>query len=117
MVKNYLLETPKGIIAIGTGYPGGADKFKSRFEYLWPLSELKYIFRNHHHDDYAGFLGDLLKMTDAKVILHPMAVQTLEKEKSNESPGAGYSSFAGYPSEFCFCPDIRSIQSGFSAGN
>jgi glyoxylase-like metal-dependent hydrolase (beta-lactamase superfamily II) len=92
VVKNYLLETPKGIIAIDTGYPGGADKFKIGFEKRWPLSQLKYIFLTHHHDDHAGFLDDLLKMTDAKVILHPLAVESLSTGKSNEPPGAGYSS-------------------------
>jgi len=43
IVKNYLLETPIGVIAIDTGYPGSAAKFISRFERKWPLSELKYI--------------------------------------------------------------------------
>ncbi len=92
VVKNYLLETPQGIIAIDTGYPGGAGKFRTRFENRWPLSNLKYIFLTHHHDDHAGFLGDLLEMTDAKVILHPLAVEALAAGKSNEPPGAGYSS-------------------------
>jgi len=92
VVKNYLLETPIGVIAIDTGYPGGLEKFKIRFEKQWPLTELKYIFLTHHHDDHAGFLGDLLKITDAKVVLHPLAVQALETGKSNEPPGAGYSS-------------------------
>ena len=73
MVKNYLLETPMGIIAIDTGYPGGAKKFIRRFVRRWPLSELKYIFLTHHHDDHAGFLADLLEAAGAKVILHPLA--------------------------------------------
>lgn len=75
VVKNYLLETPIGIIAIDTSYPGGLVKFKSRFEEKWPLSALKYIFLTHHHDDHAGFLGELLSITNAKIILHPSAVQ------------------------------------------
>ncbi len=109
VIKNYLLETPKGIIAIDTGYPGGAQKFRCCFEKRWPLSELKYIFLTHHHDDHAGFLGDLLKMTNAMVILHPLAIQALERGKSNEPPGAGYSSvpaslFGKIKKDFSFPP-------------
>lgn len=95
IVNNYLLETPEGIIAIDTGYPGGLENFKSRFEKHWPLSRLKYIFLTHHHDDHAGFLGDLLKITDAAVVLHPLAEKPLEAGKSNEPAGAGYSSVPG----------------------
>ena len=35
IVKNYLLETPDGIVAIDTGYPGGFPKFKEGFEQLF----------------------------------------------------------------------------------
>lgn len=59
IVKNYLLETPRGIIAIDTGYPGGMARFKSRFEKKWPLSKLKYIFLTHHHNDHPAFLRSL----------------------------------------------------------
>lgn len=89
-VNNYLLETAKGIIAIDTGYQGGMEKFKKRFEKRWPLSQLKYIFLTHHHDDHAGFLHDLLVATEARVILHSLAVQALEEGKNNEPPGVGY---------------------------
>ncbi len=60
----------------------------------WPLSALKYIFLTHHHDDHAGFLNELLEAAaDAKVILHPSAIQYLKNGRNNEPPGAGYSSF------------------------
>ena len=31
IVKNYILETPAGLIAIDTGYPGGFPKFKALY--------------------------------------------------------------------------------------
>jgi glyoxylase-like metal-dependent hydrolase (beta-lactamase superfamily II) len=93
IVKNYLLETQAGIIAIDTGYPGGFPKFKERFERKWPLSALKYIFITHHHDDHAGFLNEVLDSTDAIVILHIKARDYLATGRSNEPQGAGYSSF------------------------
>lgn len=109
IVKNYLLETSQGIIAMDTGYPGGAEKFISRFTKSWPLESLKYIFLTHHHDDHSGFLSDLLNVCDAKVILHPLAAQYLKNGKSNDPPGAGYSSrpawmFSLIKKEFSFPP-------------
>lgn len=54
--KNYLLETPKGWIAIDTGYPGGGAKFLKRLAGLCRPEELQYIFLTHAHHDHAGFL-------------------------------------------------------------
>jgi glyoxylase-like metal-dependent hydrolase (beta-lactamase superfamily II) len=93
IVKNYILETAAGLIAIDTGYPGGFPKFKERFERKWPLSMLKFIFLTHHHDDHSGFVGNLIGNTDATVILHVKAVDYLATGKSNEPLGAGYSSY------------------------
>lgn len=109
VLKNYLLETDLGIIAVDTGYPGGLEKFVRRFEKRWPLTELKYIVLTHHHDDHAGFLADLMKITDAKVVLHPLAVEPLLAGRSAEAPGAGYSSrpawlFSKFKKEFTFPP-------------
>jgi glyoxylase-like metal-dependent hydrolase (beta-lactamase superfamily II) len=92
-VRNYLLETPQGIIVIDTGYSGSFPKFKANFEKRLPLSAIKYIFMTHHHDDHAGFLGELMAETEAPVILHTLAVEYLATGKNHEKPGAGYSSF------------------------
>ncbi len=92
VLNNYLLETPEGVIAIDTGYPGGAAAFRRRITRRWPMTELKYIFLTHHHDDHAGFLKDLLAMCDAQVVLHPLALPLLRAGRSAEPPGAGYSS-------------------------
>ncbi len=91
-LNSYLLETPMGIIAIDTGYPGGAAGFVRRFTRRWPLTQLKYVFLTHHHDDHAGFLKDLLGVCDAKVVLSPLALPCLLAGRSAEPPGAGYSS-------------------------
>jgi glyoxylase-like metal-dependent hydrolase (beta-lactamase superfamily II) len=92
LLKNYILQTPAGVIAIDTGYPGGAESFRRRFTRRWPLTALKYIFLTHHHDDHAGFLGDLLAQCDAQVVLHPLALPQLYAGRNAEPPGAGYSS-------------------------
>lgn len=117
MFKNYLLNTPKGWIAIDTGYAGGGEVFLRRFRKLAPLSELKYIFLTHAHDDHAGFLAALLKETQAQVILNPLGIPALEAGKSSEPEGAGYSSrpaslFGIFKKDFSFPPvnlDDRAI--------
>lgn len=109
IVKNYLLQTPIGYIAIDTGYPGGETIFLQRFQRLATLEELQYIFLTHAHDDHAGFLNALLEKTHAKVILNPAGVPALETGKSSDPPEAGYSSraaalFGIFKKEFTFPP-------------
>lgn len=95
ILRNYLLKTPIGWIAIDTGYPGGCDDFLKRFSKLGKLSELKYIFLTHAHDDHAGFLADLMEHCDAEVILNPIGLPVLAAGKSAEPEGSGYSSWVG----------------------
>lgn len=121
IVKNYLLETPDGWIAIDTGYPGGETDFLKRFERLAPLDSLKYIFLTHAHDDHAGFLAALLDKTTAKVVLNSLGVPALETGKSAEPPGAGYSSwpaslFSRFKKDFSFPPVKLGDRAIFVAG-
>lgn len=95
IVNNYLLDTPLGVIAIDTGYPGGMERFRARFEKYWPLSRLIYLFLTHHHDDHAGFLAELLDQCGCQVVAHPLALEPLEEGRSREPAGAGYSCRAG----------------------
>lgn len=90
IIKNYLLETPKGWIALDTGYPGGETTFLKRLSKLCNIQELKYIFLTHAHDDHAGFLAALLRETSAKVVLHPAAIPLLQSGQNVEPPGSGY---------------------------
>lgn len=93
VVKNYVLETSAGLIAIDTGYSGGEETFIARVERLAPLQDLKYIFLTHAHDDHAGFLGALLEKTSATVVLNPAGLPFLESRENSNPEGAGYSSF------------------------
>lgn len=109
VVKNYLLETPLGWIAIDTGYPGGEGTFMRRFSRLALPEDLKYIFLTHAHDDHAGFLAALMEKTGVKLILHPFGVPALAAGKSSDPPCAGYSSraaalFGLFKKEFTFPP-------------
>ncbi len=108
-VRNYLLETPAGWIAVDTGYPGGETTFLARFSKLAPPEKLKYIFLTHAHDDHAGFLAALMERTDAVLVLNAASVPLIASGRNSTPPGAGYSSriastFALFKKEFSFPP-------------
>lgn len=108
-LRNYVLGTPQGYIAIDTGYPGGGGRFIQRFEKIAPIAALRYIFLTHAHDDHAGFLGDLLGACDARVILSPLAVPVLKSGENAVPPGSGYSTrlastFGLFKKDFSFPP-------------
>ncbi len=87
IVNNYLLPCEDGYILIDTGYENGCVRFLKNLKRAGVRpSEIKTIFLTHAHDDHAGFLNDVLALTDAGVILHPRAIDGLMR---------GQNSFAG----------------------
>lgn len=85
--NSYLVAIQDGYILIDTGYK---EQYKNFLKQLQKnniaLSEIRYVFLTHAHDDHAGFLNPLLEASDAKVILHSDAVDRLK---------AGQNSFQG----------------------
>ena len=82
VVNNYLVSLGEedGYVLIDTGYAESYGAFRKRLKKTGVSpKEIKYVFLTHAHDDHAGFLNDVLAITDAKVILHPMAVERLLK--------------------------------------
>ena len=79
VVNNYLVDLDEGgYVLVDTGYANGFEGFTKKLEETGVTPrEIKYVFLPHAHDDHAGFLNDVLAITDAKVILHPMAVERL----------------------------------------
>jgi len=78
VVNNYLVLTPKGWLAIDTGYAGGFNRYKKGLaEHSIDLSDIKFIFLTHAHDDHAGFLGELLNATHAQLIVHAQSPERL----------------------------------------
>lgn len=98
VVNNYLVASKAGYVLIDTGYDGSFPRFMRMLEknHVQPR-DIRYVFLTHAHDDHAGFLNEVLVMTDAKVILHPKAVDGLKR---------GQNSFLGGCSSrlaFLFC--------------
>ena len=79
IVNNYLISTEVGNILIDTGYEGSFSRFSNKLNKLKiNPKEIRYVFLTHAHDDHAGFLNEVLAVTDAKVILHPKAIDRLK---------------------------------------
>ena len=95
-VNNFLVSFDEGYILIDTGYEGGFGRFQKKLKKanITP-KEIKYIFLTHAHDDHAGFLNEVLAVTDAKVILHPKAIEGL-KRRQNSFEGGCSSALAHY---------------------
>ena len=91
IVNNYLISSDAGLILIDTGYDGSFPRFQMMLEkkHICP-EEIKYVFLTHAHDDHDGFLNDVLAISDAKVILHPKAIEGLLKGQNSFE--GGYSS-------------------------
>lgn len=78
VVNNYLLKIDDGYLLIDTGYSENFNGFlKNLKKYKIDISEINYILLTHAHDDHAGFLGEILRLTEAKVILHGEAIYRL----------------------------------------
>ena len=88
VVNNYLISSEAGYILIDTGYDGSFPRFMKGLEKrrIAP-NEIKYVFLTHAHDDHAGFLNEVLAVTDAQVILHPKAVEGLKRGQNSFEGG------------------------------
>ena len=88
VVNNYLIPGEDGYILIDTGYPNGFRRFRSKLKNAnVDPRDIKLIFLTHAHDDHAGFLNDVLSLTDARVILHPKAVDGLKRGQNSFEGG------------------------------
>lgn len=87
VVNKYIIISENGCVAIDTGYEGGYDNYSRKLAKNGiNMSDIKYIFLTHAHDDHAGFLRELLEATSATLVLHKDAPQRLK---------AGQNSFEG----------------------
>jgi len=87
-VNNYLVPITDGYILIDTGYADGFKRFCKKIKAAGiDPHDIKYIFLTHAHDDHAGFLNEVLSVTDAKVILHPKAIEGLKRGQNSFEGG------------------------------
>ena len=89
IMNTYIYPTEAGYIMIDTGYEkslAGVEKKLNKKGVK--LSDVKYVFLTHAHDDHAGFLNELLnKNKELKVIISDKAMPTLKKGQNSFDGG------------------------------
>ena len=89
IMNTYVYPCSKGYIMIDTGYEHSLKDVESNLNRkAIKLSDIKYVFLTHAHDDHAGFLNELLgKNTDMKVIMSDKSMPTLKRGQNSFEGG------------------------------
>ena len=89
VMNTYVYPIDGGYIMVDTGYEGCLGAVEKRLEKQGVnLSEVKYLFLTHAHDDHVGFLLELLdKYPDIKVIMSDKAMATLKRGQNSFEGG------------------------------
>ena len=89
IMNTYVYETSVGYIMIDTGYEHSLSSVEKKLNKASiNLSDIKYVFLTHAHDDHAGFLNELLgKNADVKVIMSNKAMPTLKRGQNSFDGG------------------------------
>ena len=95
IMNTYVYQTSVGYIMVDTGYEHSLVSVEKKLNKQGiKLSDIKYVFLTHAHDDHAGFLNELLgKNTDLKVIMSEKAMLTW-KHGQNSFDGGCSTMFA-----------------------
>lgn len=95
MLRNYLLETPQGWIALDSGYAGGFAAYQKRLAKLTADDQIRYAFLTHAHNDHAGFLGELIESSGAKLVASQASLPRLATGENTLPEGTGFTSRFG----------------------
>ena len=72
-VNAHLLETADGLVLIDTGYPGNGEAIVAAIRSLGRSpDELRHVLVTHCHEDHAGSLAELKRLTGATTYMHPI---------------------------------------------
>ena len=88
VVNAWLIPGKSGFVLIDTGYAGGFPRFLRKLKKAGiEPADIQLVFLTHAHDDHAGFLNEVLSATEARVILHPKAVEGLQRGQNSFEGG------------------------------
>lgn len=88
-MNTYVYQTSAGYVMVDTGYEHSLAGVEKKLNKLGiSLSDIKYVFLTHAHDDHAGFLNELLgKTTDLKVVMSDKTMPTLRRGQNSFDGG------------------------------
>ena len=89
IMNTYVYPCSNGYIMIDTGYEHSLKDVENKLNRNGiKLSEIKYVFLTHAHDDHAGFLNELLeKNANLKVIMSDKSMPTLKRGQNSFEGG------------------------------
>lgn len=89
IMNTYVYRTAAGYIMIDTGYEHSLVSVKRKLKKVGiSLSEIRYVFLTHAHDDHAGFLNELLcENKNLNVIISDKAMPALKRGQNSFDGG------------------------------
>jgi glyoxylase-like metal-dependent hydrolase (beta-lactamase superfamily II) len=91
-VNAHLLEIADGLVLIDTGYPGNGETIVAAIHSLGhDPQKLRHIVVTHCHEDHAGSLAELKRLTGAQSYMHPIDAALVREGRClrplNRGPG------------------------------
>ncbi len=88
-MNTYVYPIEGGYVMVDTGYSGYYKSVESKLKAFGiEMSQIKYVFLTHAHDDHAGFLNELLtKVSGVKVIMNEKSLQILRQGQNSFTGG------------------------------
>lgn len=89
IMNTYIYKANIGYIMIDTGYENSIKKVLKKLNKInINVSEIKYVFLTHAHDDHAGFLNELLCINqELKVVISDKSMPTLKRGQNSFDGG------------------------------
>ncbi len=80
-----------GYLQIDTGYDRDYPAYRKGLKKAGvDITEVRYLFLTHHHDDHAGFLNDLTRDTELTIIANQWSKDLLLTGKNDKTRGGGW---------------------------
>lgn len=89
ITRCYLLPCNDGYLLVDTSNEKQYHKFtRELVKHNIKITDIKYVLLTHHHTDHTGFLQQLLDSSGATLIVHPKALEFIEKGTNNTQVSA-----------------------------